>query len=120
MDTITNEKAEPKTLAECMNKLKKQGYSKDFQVTSGGLKALDEERHYMPNEVRIVDFYRFEGESDPGDMSILYAIETSDGTKGTLSDAFGPYASRKVSEFFEHVENIEKKTGKKPWWKLWN
>ena len=118
MDTITNTYL--KTLAECMNSLKEKGFTKDFQVTAGGLKAMDDDKLYQPHEVKITNFYRFEGESDPGDMSILYAIETNDGVKGTLSDAYGPYAARKVSEFFDRVEDIQKKTASKPWWKFWN
>ncbi len=27
--------------------------------------------------------------SDPDDMSVLYAIESADGTKGSIVDAFG-------------------------------
>src|SRR5687767_8391931 len=98
MSTLINEKTELKTLSECMNTLKNKGFKTDFQVTAEGLKALDGDKVYTPSEVHIVDFFRFEGDSDPGDMSILYAIETSDGTQGTLSDAYGPYAARKVSE----------------------
>lgn len=101
-----------KTLVQCTNTLKKYGFDKDFIVLEGGkgMKAMDGERIYQPHEVKIVNFYRFEGESDPGDMQILYAIETSDGTKGTLSDAFGTYATRRVAEFIVHVNNIQKKT----------
>jgi len=109
-----------KTLAQCMNTLKEKGFTKDFQVNEEGLKAMDEERVYQPEEVKIVSFYRFEGNSDPGDMSILYAIETSTGVKGTLSDAYGAYAARKVSDFFDKVERIQKKGAIKPWWKFWN
>jgi hypothetical protein len=101
-----------KTLAQCMNTLKKYGFDKDFQVLEDGkgLKAMDGDKVYKPEEVSIANFYRFEGESDPADMSILYAIETNDGTKGTLSDAYGPYASRRVSEFIVNVQDINKKT----------
>lgn len=103
-----------KTLAQCMNTLKKYGFEKDFNVLEGGkgLQAIDGGKIYEPHEISIVNFYRFEGESDPGDMSILYAIETSDGTRGTLSDAFGPYASRRVSEFIVNVQDIQKKTNR--------
>jgi len=58
-----------------------------------------------------VNFYRFEGSSDPADNSILFAIETSDGKHGTLVDAFGPYADTKVTSFIQQVEEINKKTG---------
>jgi hypothetical protein len=101
-----------KTLVQCTNTLKKYGFDKDFFVLEGGkgMKAMDGDKIYTPDEVKIVNFYRFEGESDPGDMQILYAIETSDGTRGTLSDAFGTYASRRVSEFILKVHDIQKKT----------
>lgn len=101
-----------KTLAQCTNTLKKYGFDKDFQVLEDGkgMKAIDDDKIYKPEDIKIVNFYRFEGESDPADMSILYAIETNDGVRGTLSDAYGPYASRRVSEFIVHVENISKKT----------
>lgn len=101
-----------KTLAQCTNTLKKYGFDKDFQVLEDGkgMKAMDDEKVYMPEDIKIVNFYRFEGETDPADMSILYAIEAQDGTKGTLSDAYGPYASRRVSEFIVRVEDISKKT----------
>lgn len=99
-----------KTLSQCMNALKKHGYKMDFVMTDEGMKCTEGEKVYKPEEVRIVNFYRFEGESDPADMSILYAIETTDGVKGTLSDAFGTYAGRRVSDFIVKVEEIAKKT----------
>ncbi len=42
--------------------------------------------------MEVVEFYRFEGASNPDDNSILYAIETSDGLKGLLVDAYGAYS----------------------------
>jgi hypothetical protein len=74
--------------------------------------SLKKEEKYLPEEVHIVDFFRFEGESDPADNSILYAIETNDGTKGTLIDAFGPYADAGVTKFMKEVEDITKKNRK--------
>ena len=47
--------------------------------------------------------HRFEGVSDPDDMSILYAIETRSGVRGTLADAFGAYADPRVGAFLRDV-----------------
>jgi hypothetical protein len=113
MDMNNLENDELKTLAEISNKLKKKGYDKDYQVTDEGLKATDKDKIYAPEDCCIVNFYRFEGESDPADMSILYVIETADGGKGTLVDAFGTYSGRKVQDFILQVEEIQKKTDKK-------
>jgi hypothetical protein len=46
-------------------------------------------------------------------MSILYVIETSDGRKGTLIDAYGLYADDNIGEFMKEVEDIQKKVTKK-------
>jgi hypothetical protein len=88
------------------------GYTDDFKALDEGLKSLKTEKVYQPAEVTIVDFYRFEGPSDPDDMSIMYVIETNDGVKGTLVDAYGTYASTEVSLFILEVENINKKVVK--------
>lgn len=106
---ITNEeKIEMKTLSSCMNALKGQGFSENFMVNERGLYALDSDKVYSPEEVKIVNFYRFEGDSDPGDGSILYALETVNGIKGTLSDAYGAYGDSEVIKFMDQVEEIMK------------
>jgi hypothetical protein len=97
-----------KGLASCSNKMKEDGYTEDFQVTKKGLTTFNEDKHYTPEQVKIVNFYRFEGVSDPGDNMILYVIETNDGVKGTLVDGYGAYADSDVSKFIVQVEEIEK------------
>ena len=98
---------EMKSLAECSNKLAAQGYTAQFSVDESGLHA--EDKTYKPEEVTIVNFFRFEGFSDPEDNSILYALETTDGKKGTLTDAYGPYADEQVSTYMKKVEEMQKK-----------
>lgn len=109
METLSTSE-DMKTLTDCSNKLVKDGYTENFKVTENGLQALSTNKFYKPEEVHVLNFFRFEGESDPADMSILYAIETSDGIKGTLNDAYGPYSDPNVSKFMKQVEDITKKT----------
>lgn len=101
---------EMRTLVYCLNYLVRQGFTADLKITSRGLTILGREKTFSPEEVKILNFYRFEGDSDPADNSILYAIETSDGTRGTLVDAFGAYSDPKVTSFMQKVEEINKKT----------
>ena len=98
-----------KSLTSCLNKMIADGYTDDFKAVDEGLKAIKSEKIYSPDDVTIVNYYRFEGQSDPDDMSILYVIQTVDGTKGTLVDAYGPYADENVNKFVLEVEKIQKK-----------
>ena len=105
-----NSSTEMNTLAECMNKMYADGYKENFSVTDQGLKAQDSDKIYGPEEVKIVNFYRFEGYSDPADSALLFVIETKDGLKGLLTDAYGVYADGKTSEFVNRVEEMQKNT----------
>ncbi|MBD0368348.1 MAG: hypothetical protein ICV53_19865, partial [Flavisolibacter sp.] len=80
-----------------------------FRVEKKYLQSLtDKKKKYKPKDVKAVNFYRFEGISDPDDMSILYAIETCDGRKGTLIDAYGNYSDDDTGAFMQEVD-INKK-----------
>jgi hypothetical protein len=98
-----------KSLSSCSNKMREMGYTEDFQVDKLGLSTFGQgTKTYRPEDVRIVNFYRFEGVSDPGDNTIMYVIETNDGVKGTLVDGYGAYASDDVAKFIVRVEEIQK------------
>jgi hypothetical protein len=71
-----------KSLATCLNRMISDGYTEDFKVTDKGLEALHQHSNYAPDQISVVNFFRFEGESDPDDNAILYVIETTDGAKG--------------------------------------
>lgn len=107
--TISNNPDDMKTLASCLNKIVRDGYEQNFKVTDQGLQSLETEKIYKPDQVQIVNFFRFEGASDPSDSAILYVIETDDGAKGSLTDAYGMYADPEIDKFVQDVENISKK-----------
>lgn len=109
------DKEEERSLVNVEKKLSKDGYNQDFTVTDGRLHTMDTStnKSYTPEEVTIVDFYRFEGESNPDDTSILYAIEANDGVKGTISTAYGVYADTDTDDFLKKVEDLGKNLTKK-------
>lgn len=96
------------TLTYCLQLLSNEGFKTQFKAHRNGLESLETHTCYQPSDVKIVDFFRFEGESDPSDSGILYAIETKSGEKGTLTDAYGAYQEVKVSDFIRQVEDIHK------------
>jgi hypothetical protein len=92
-----------------VSELEQQGYTDQFQLEKGKLLNLATNKKYVPKDIKAVNFYRYEGISDPDDMSVLYAIETCDGRKGTLVDAYGLYSDDDIGAFMKEVE-INKKT----------
>ncbi len=96
-------------LQKCLNKLEEKGYYDQFRVENKRLQSLtDPKKKYKSEDVKAVNFYRFEGITDPDDMSILFAIETADGNKGTLIDAYGMYSDDDTGAFMQEVD-INKK-----------
>lgn len=91
-------------MVTCMNKLLADGFVEQFKVEKGKLTTADKKKTYKPKDIKTVNFYRFEGSSNPDDMSILYAVETVDGVKGTLVDAYGLYADEGTGSFMQEVE----------------
>jgi hypothetical protein len=95
------------TVAGALEQLGRRGFDRDLSVVGGRLRVTGSDRSYGPDEVRIAEHRRFEGVSDPDDTSVVYAIETRDGPKGTLVDAFGAYADPAVAEFLASVPVVQ-------------
>lgn len=96
------------TLSEAINHAVKDGFTENFKFENGAL-TTGKDDAYTPQDIKISNFYRFEGYSDPDENAILYLIETKDGKKGTLADAYGAYSDAKLANFIRAVEEISKK-----------
>lgn len=79
-------------MVDALNDLKKRGYGHDFNLKPFCLECASLQLQLHPEEFEIKEVYRFEGMSDPDDNSVLYAIESNQGIKGVLVDAYGTYA----------------------------
>lgn len=96
------------TLAMLIEKAKKDGYTNNFRVEEEQLITEAGDARFSAEEVKINNFYRFEGESDPEDEAILYLLETQTGIKGIVVNAYGPGAETDTHEFIEQVHKIHK------------
>ena len=57
-----------------------------------------------PDEFEIVEVYRFEGDSNPSDEDVVYAIASKDGnSKGVVTSAFGMYADNACAEMIKKL-----------------
>lgn len=81
------------TVVAALNGLKARGYKIDFNLAFDRIKCRENKYCLNPNEFEITEVYRFEGDSNPSDEDVVYAVKSKDGKiKGTISSAFGTYA----------------------------
>jgi hypothetical protein len=94
------------TMVEALNDLKSRGFRYDYNLISHGLESnVDGEMIALsPAEFEIEEVYRFEGMTNPSDSSILYAIASKGGLKGTLVSAYGVYADTMSNEMIEKLD----------------
>lgn len=102
------------TVTEAMTDLKKLGYTIDFSILTekGCLICHQTSAVLSPDDFEIDHFYRFEGDSDPGDEMIVYAISSNkDNLKGIVVNAYGIYAdsasSAIVKKLAMHTQDTE-------------
>ena len=81
------------TVVEALAGLKERGYNLDFNLNFDKLICSQTNICLNPSEFEITEVYRFEGDTNPSDEDVVYAVESKDGTiKGVISGAFGTYA----------------------------
>ena len=95
------------TMTEAVDGLKSRGFTSNFELIDNKLQAMESARRFAANELTIVEHHRFEGISNPADESIVFAIESRDGTRGVLVDAYGVYANPELTAFLKEVEHRE-------------
>ena len=83
--------------------MEREGFTEHFVVKGSALRSVETGHTFAPADVDIRGFARYEGVSNPSDMSIVYAIQSRDGARGTLVDAFGTYADPDVAAFMDSV-----------------
>jgi hypothetical protein len=95
---------EMKSVAQFLKQLNSEGYKESFSVTNENtLVCRDTSEAFKPDEIIIEKTYRFEGDSNPDDTSIVYAMTGKSGTRGTLVDAYGIYSDPVIDEFIKSV-----------------
>jgi hypothetical protein len=91
------------TVSEAIEGLKARGFTTDFEFINGQFRGFKDGRFFNADELTIVEHYRFEGISNPDDESIVFAIESNDGVRGVLVDAYGLYANPELAAFLKNV-----------------
>lgn len=94
------------TLSEAVNDLVIRGYTTDFLIQEERecLLCKDNSLELSPEDFMIDEVYRFEGISDPGDESIVFAISSRNhNVKGLVINSFGADFGYRSSKLVEHL-----------------
>jgi hypothetical protein len=83
--------------------LRNNGYRYSFSFKEGKMKCLETGKSYDANDLMIIEYHRFEGMSNPGDSSVIFAVESNDGIFGTIVSSYGAYADPKLLDFLNKV-----------------
>jgi len=95
------------TVTEATAALAKRGYTTDFELMTEKecLVCHQSSLFLSPEEFEIDELYRFEGNSDPGDEMIVYAISSkTHNIKGIVINAYGIYANPVTSKIVERLK----------------
>jgi hypothetical protein len=92
------------TVVEALNGLKEKGYTINFNLAFDRIICSGNKNILNPDEFEITEVYRFEGDSNPDDEDVVYAIESKKGNiKGVLTGAFGMYADAASTEMLRKL-----------------
>lgn len=69
------------TVIEALKILKEKGYTHDYNIN-------DKEIIDNPEDFTIEEIYRYEGETNPDDESMVYGIKSKSGKKGVYVSGF--------------------------------
>ena len=102
------------TLSETINGLKKDGYTLDFNISKELVVCNNPNMALSPDDFEIDKVYRFEGETNPEDQSVLYAISSPKfNVKGVLVNGYGISSDEEsdalISKLRTHPDNLLKK-----------
>ena len=89
--------------SDFIKKYQNKGYTASYQVVDNKLVDLETKETFNSESVNVVAEHRYEGMSNPSDMSILYVIETPSKSRGTFLTGFGPTANLEDAEFFKSI-----------------
>jgi hypothetical protein len=87
----------PDTVTEAVSLLKAEGYDTEVDLIDGHLRWGQAGAVCAVERAEVDRLYRFEGQSDPGDEMVVFALrDPVTGLQGVLASAFGPAADPEV------------------------
>ena len=94
------------TVKEAIDDLIQRGFTYDFNIDAEMLfSKVSDKSKFSPDEFKITEVHRFEGDSNPDDSSVVYAVQSEKyKVKGFVITAFGMYADTHTKELLSKIE----------------
>lgn len=94
------------TVSKAIEELRSQGYTTDFNLEDNAV--VCNVGKFGANDFEVVDVYRYEGDSDPGDEAAVYAIKSSNGLKGILVTGYGASSENTSTEILKKLRSAHR------------
>ena len=96
-----------KTVMELTELLREEGFIEDFSIQDDAIVRSKGGKEFSAEELIIEKTERYEGDSNPSDNAIIYALTAKDGTKGLLIDSYGTYSDPKLAKVIAEIPKRE-------------
>jgi hypothetical protein len=90
-----------KTVVQALSELKNQGFDVDFNLRKN-LKRF-KTGEWDISDFKISSVYRYEGDTDPADEAVVYAIESTSGIKGVIVSGYGMSSGNEITSLLEKL-----------------
>ncbi|MGH7455530.1 MAG: phosphoribosylpyrophosphate synthetase [bacterium] len=94
------------TITEALAGLEQRGFTHSFSLKQDCIACEEAGIALPPDQFEIVEVHRFEGMTDPDDSAVIYAIQSREGVKGVLVDAYGVYSDSMKAEMISKLRIV--------------
>ncbi len=95
------------TLSQVLEKLRQKGLDNEIIMDEQKQMVCQKlNKKYQPEDLLIFKNFRFEGDSNPADNSVIFMVEDKDGEIGYILDSYGVYSNYEGTEFDDFIKKI--------------
>lgn len=94
------------TLMAALIDLRRRGYTLDYNLVGTVARCVQVPEELRASEIHIDEAHRFEGDSNPDDSAVLYALRSgrNPANRGVLVAAYGAYVESAVADFIQQLD----------------
>lgn len=95
-------------LADAVESLKEKGFDHTYELGEDCITCKELDVEYTTEDLTIIESHTFNQNTDPGNESSVYAIESDSGVKGILIMSYGMYVDREKAKLIDQLLKSKK------------